>query len=70
MNNINQAVAQSVALVNAMTVGVSPAMAMGSEYQNIAYNIGLSLMNQVFAQQQGNIVHQASTITGVINSYK
>ncbi|AJQ97830.1 RebB family R body protein [Gynuella sunshinyii] len=65
MNNISSAVAQSISMVNALTVGMSPAMAMGSQYQSIAYNIGMAAMNQVFAQQQANISYQASVVVGL-----
>ena len=70
MRNMNSAVAQNVAMINAMTVGMSPAMAMGSQYQSIAYSTGLAAMNQVFAQQQANISHQASSVVSVINAYR
>ncbi|RVU33563.1 RebB protein [Rheinheimera riviphila] len=70
MTEINHAVAQSVALVNALTVGMAPAMAMGSQYQHLAYNLGLATLNQVFAQQQANITHQATAVAGVLHSWR
>lgn len=70
MAGINSAVAHSVAMVNSMTVGMSPAMAMGSQYQNIAFNVGMASMNQVFAQQQSNIGHQAATFVNLIHAYR
>jgi hypothetical protein len=70
MTELNNAVIQSVAMVNAMTVGMSPAMAMGSQYQHLAYNIGMAMMNQVFAQQQANISHQAASFVNLIHVYR
>ncbi len=70
MNGINSAVAQSVSMINAMAVGMSPSVAMGSQYQTMAYNVGMASMNQVFAQQQSNISHQAASIVGLIQAYK
>ncbi|OBP16789.1 hypothetical protein A5320_05295 [Rheinheimera sp. SA_1] len=70
MTEMNHAVVQSVALVNALTVGMAPAMAMGSQYQQLAYNIGLATLNQVFAQQQANITHQATAVAGVLHSWR
>lgn len=70
MTEMNHAVVQSVALVNALTVGMAPAMAMGSQYQQLAYNVGLATLNQVFAQQQANITHQATAVAGVLHSWR
>lgn len=69
MTQMNNAVLQSVAMVNAMTLGMSPAMAMGSQYQHLAYNIGMAMMNQVFAQQQANISHQAASVVNLLRLY-
>ncbi len=70
MTQMDQAAAQSVALVNALTVGMAPAMAMGSQYQQLVYSQGLAALNQVFAQQQANISHQASAVAAVLHSWR
>jgi len=70
MTEINQAIGQSVALVNALTLGMAPAMAMGSQYQHLAYNVGLAALNQQFAQQQANITHQATTVASVLHNWR
>lgn len=70
MTEINQAIGQSVALVNALTLGMAPAMAMGSQYQQLAYNVGLAVLNQQFAQQQANITHQATTVASVLHNWR
>ena len=70
VTGMKSAVAQSVAMINSMTVGMSPAMAMGSQYQNIAFNMGMASMNQVFSQQQANIGHQSATFVNLINAYR
>ncbi len=70
MTEINQAVGQSIALVNALTVAMAPAMAMGSQYQQLAYNVGLAALNQQFAQQQANITHQATTVASVLHQWR
>ncbi|WP_337880247.1 RebB family R body protein [Rheinheimera sp.] len=70
MTELNSAVVQSLALVNAMTLGVAPAMAMGSQYQHLAYNLGLASMNQVFAQQQACISQQATSVVAVLQLYR
>jgi len=70
MTEINQAIGQSVALVNALTLGMAPAMAMGSQYQQLAYNVGLAALNQQFAQQQANITHQATTVASVLHNWR
>ncbi|MDP5135022.1 RebB family R body protein [Rheinheimera baltica] len=70
MTEVNAAVTHSVAMVNALTVGMSPTMAMGSQYQHIAYNVGMAMMNQVFAQQQANISHQAASVVNLLQTYR
>ncbi|ALZ74597.1 RebB family R body protein [Rheinheimera sp. F8] len=70
MTEINQAIGQSVALVNALTLGMAPAMALGSQYQHLAYNVGLAALNQQFAQQQANITHQATTVASVLHNWR
>ncbi|MFC4656188.1 RebB family R body protein [Rheinheimera marina] len=70
MSELNAAIVQSLALVNTMTLGVAPAMAMGSQYQHLAYSLGLASMNQVFAQQQTNISQQASSVLAVLQLYR
>lgn len=70
MTDMNHAVTQSVALVNALTVGMAPAMALGTQYQHLAYNLSLATLNQVFAQQQANISHQATAVAAVLQSWR
>jgi hypothetical protein len=40
-------------------------MAMGSLYQTIGNSVAMAAANAVYAQQQANVVYQASTTLGV-----
>ncbi len=62
-------VIDAIALINAMTVALSPSMAMGNLYITIANSMGMAAMNQVFSQQQANINHQAILVAGIRNLY-
>ena len=62
-------VIDAVALINALTVAMSPSMAMGNLYITTANAMGMAAMNQVFSQQQANISHQAALVAGVKSIY-
>ncbi len=64
-DNVNPQITDAVTQTNGMVIGLSPAMAMGSLYQTIANSVAMASMNAVFAQQQANQVHQASTAQSV-----
>ena len=59
----------SVAQTNAQTVGISPAMAMGSVYMTAAHATGLMFHNSVNAQNQQNIVGQTALVQGITQIY-
>ncbi|MFT4926460.1 MAG: hypothetical protein ACI8WB_002558 [Phenylobacterium sp.] len=59
----------SISAINTMNVALAPAMAMGNLYVNLANSMGMSAMNQVFAQQQANITSQAAMVIGIKKIY-
>lgn len=62
---VNQQITDAVTQTSVQVVGLAPAMAMGSLYQNLANSVGMAAMNAVFAQHQAHMLHQASTAKGV-----
>ncbi|MBD8890487.1 RebB family R body protein [Labrenzia suaedae] len=62
---ITDAVTQS----NVKVVGESPAMALSTMYQAMAHSTGVLFENAVAAQQQQNILAQASVNQGVMQIY-
>ena len=65
-NGINPAVAEATAWVNAMVVGLAPAVANGTQYQTQSFTTFLSGLNAVHSQQQAFMVHQAGTVENLI----
>jgi Killing trait len=62
---VNGAVVDSVTITNTKVLAEAPAMAMGSLYQTIGNSVAMAAANAVYAQQQANVVYQASTTLGV-----
>lgn len=65
----NNPINDAIAATNVLNVGMAPAMAMGNLYMTMANSMGMAAMNQVYSQQQANITHQASLVTGIRNIY-
>ena len=61
----NPVVTDAVTQANVKVLGDSPAMALSNLYQTISQSLSLSAQNAVTAQQQTNIIHQATTTQGV-----
>ncbi|MCC2605105.1 RebB family R body protein [Planctobacterium marinum] len=55
----------AVSLIDVLTVGSAPAMAMGQLYYSLAFNSGMASMNMVLAAQQAYEAQQAATTQGV-----
>jgi hypothetical protein len=63
--SVNSQITDAVTQANVKVIADAPAIAMGNLYQMISSSLGLSAQNAVMAQQQSNIIHQASTTQGV-----
>lgn len=66
---VNDMITDSVTQNSVQTLGVSPAMAMGSLYQATAQALANAAHNAVAGQQQANISAQAATTMGVSTLY-
>ncbi|RZI46621.1 RebB family R body protein [Candidatus Finniella inopinata] len=62
---VNSQITDAVTQANVNVLADAPAMALSNLYQIVSSSLGLSLQNATSAQQQSNIVHQASTTQGV-----
>ena len=62
---VNSQITDAVTQSNVKVLADTPAIAIGNLYQMISSSLGLSAQNAVMAQQQSNIIHQASTTQGV-----
>jgi len=65
---VNAQITDAVTQTNVKVLAESPAMAMGSLYQNMAHSSGILFENSVSAQQQ-NTLSQAAANQGVIQLY-
>jgi len=63
--SVNSQITDAVTQANVKVLADAPAIAIGNLYQMISSSLGLSAQNAVMAQQQSNIIHQASTTQGV-----
>lgn len=63
--SLNSQITDAVTQANVKVLADAPAMAMGNLYQMTAQSLGLAAQNAVMAQQQSNMIHQASTTQGV-----
>ncbi len=66
---VNSQITDAVTQTNTKVLGEAPAMAMGSLYQSMAQNLAIASQNAVSAQQQMNIISQATTTQGVAIIY-
>lgn len=62
---VNAQITDAVTQANVKTLGDSPALSLSNLYQMISQSLGLAAQNAVTAQQQTNIIHQATTTQGV-----
>jgi hypothetical protein len=62
---LNSQITDAVTQANVKTLGDAPALSLGNLYQMVSQSLGLAAQNAVMAQQQSNIIHQASTTQGV-----
>jgi len=58
---VNSQITDSVTQANVKVLADAPAMALGNLYQMVSTSLGLAAQNAVSAQQQSNIIHQATT---------
>lgn len=63
--SVNKQITDSITESNTITIGNSPAIAIGNLYQATAQALSNAAHNAVVAQQQGNILAQAVTTQGV-----
>lgn len=63
--SVNSQITDAVTQANVKVLADAPSIAIGNLYQVISSSLGLSAQNVVMAQQQSNIIHQASTTQGV-----
>jgi len=66
---VNEQITDAVTSSNVQVVADAPAMALGNVYQSAAHSTGLMFENAVNAQNQQNILAQASTAQGVMQIY-
>ena len=62
---VNSQITDAVTQANVKVIADAPAIALSNLYQMVSQSLGLSAQNAVMAQQQSNIIHQASTTQGV-----
>ncbi|NEO98219.1 MAG: hypothetical protein F6K58_05900 [Symploca sp. SIO2E9] len=63
--NVNTQVTDAVTQANVKVLGDSPALSLSNLYQTISQSLSLSVQNAVTAQQQSNLIHQATTTQGI-----
>ena len=63
--SVNSQITDAVTQANVKTLADAPALAMGNLYQMIGQSLGLAAQNATTAQQQSNMIHQASTTQAV-----
>ncbi len=66
---VNDQVTDSVTQANVEVLGTAPASAMGNLFQATAQALANAAQNATAAQQQANIVAQATTTAGVALLY-
>lgn len=69
-DKLGEAIADAIAGVNAIAVGLSPAIAMGNLYQTMAFNTGMQSMNTVFALQQAFVAQNNATFKSIMKMYE
>lgn len=63
--SVNGAVIDAITTANVKVLGDSPAIAIGSLYQQIGNAVAMAAANATYAQQQANVSYQAATTLGV-----
>jgi hypothetical protein len=66
---VNSQITDAVTQTNVKVMAEAPAMAMGSIYQSMAHSLGILMENAVTAQQNMNVIGQASVTQGVTMIY-
>lgn len=66
---VNPQITDAVTQSNVKVMAEAPAMAMGTLYQTMAHSLGILMENAVTAQQNMNIIGQATTTQGVTQIY-
>jgi hypothetical protein len=66
---VNSQITDSATQANVQVLGVAPSVAMGNLYQATAQALANAAHNASSAQQQTNVVMQASTTMGVATLY-
>jgi hypothetical protein len=62
---VNPQITDAVTQANVKVLGDAPAQSLSNLYQTISQSLSLAAQNAVTAQQQTNIIHQATTTQGV-----
>jgi hypothetical protein len=62
---VNSTITDAVTQANVKVLGDAPAQSLSNLYQTISQSLSLSAQNAVNAQQQANVIHQATTTQGV-----
>ncbi|NEO78746.1 RebB family R body protein [Moorena sp. SIO4G3] len=62
---VSTQVTDAVTQANVKVLAESPALSLSNLYQTISQTLSLSAQNAVMAQQQTNVIHQATTTQGV-----
>jgi len=66
---VNSQITDAVTQTNVKVMAEAPAMAMGTLYQTMAHSLGMLMENSVTAQQNMNVIGQASVTQGVAMIY-
>jgi hypothetical protein len=69
LTTVNPQITDAVTASNVKVLGEASAQALGSLYQTQANLTGIAAGNAVTAQQQANLIHQATTTMGVTMLY-
>lgn len=62
---VNDQITDAVTQSNVKVLGESAAVALSNLYQAVSSSFANSIQNATFAQQQSNLIHQATTTQGV-----
>ncbi|QDT96848.1 RebB family R body protein [Gimesia aquarii] len=62
---VNPQITGAVTQTNVQVLGAAPAMSMGNLFQTMGNSVALAAANSVYAQQQGDLSHQATSTMGV-----
>lgn len=68
-STVNPQITDAVTQTNVKVIAESPAMALSNVYQAMAHSTGILFENAVSAQQNMNVIAQATTTQGVALIY-